>query len=77
MLTDQTTQNNSKFIAKIQEWTLEETSKFADHLFNDHKKKLIELVESKTNLDSISCEHSGGGDLYFMIQMFKSLKKTK
>ena len=70
-LTDKTTQNNSKLIAKIEEWTLEETSKFANHLFDEHKKKLIELVENKTNLNSISCETSGGGDLYFMIQMFK------
>ena len=71
VLTNQNIKDNSKLIAKIKEYNLPETSKFADHLFQEHKKKLIELVQHNENLDSISCVHEQFGDLYFLIQMFK------
>jgi|SaaInlV_125m_DNA_1040241.scaffolds.fasta_scaffold95675_1 hypothetical protein len=69
---DEKTKNSSKLIAKIKELQLTESSQFADHLFLSHKRKLIQLVENETNLHSITCEDSDGGDLFFFIQMLKS-----
>ena len=44
--------DNSKLIAKIKKYSLPESSKFADHLFEEHKKKLIELVQHNKNLEA-------------------------
>ena len=65
---------NSKkiLIAKIKELQLTESSMFSDRLFEDHKNKLIELVENETNLHSITCEHNDAGDLCFLLHMLKS-----
>jgi len=72
ILTDKTTQNNSKLITKIKELQLTESSKFSDRLFEDHKNKLIQLLENETNLKTITCEHNDAGDLFFFLQMLKS-----
>ena len=69
---DNKTKNSSKLIAEIKELQLTESSQFADHLFEDHKNKLIQLVENETNLHSITCEDNDAGDLFFFIQMLKS-----
>ena len=69
---DEKTKNSSKLIAKIKELQLTESSSFADHLFESHKTKLIQLVENETNLHSITCEDNDAGDLFFFIQMLKS-----